>query len=152
MLRKMQLTYIIDDEVLLITSQTEAENKLVVKVYPVADLVLPVDPTSILGGIGGIGGGGGIGQNQGGGQGAFGGGGGGFGGSGGQGGGGFFAVSVVSVFLLAGVYHLVLIVLDGAHATFEATYRAVLIRRASPVFCRLSLAVDHRLGVYWRWS
>lgn len=100
MLKEFDLTYVIDSEVLMITTIDEAGQKLSTKVYPVADLVLPVDPLSILGGIGGIGGGGGIGSqgNQGlggGGQGQ-----GGFGaqaqgggqGGGGGGGGGFFAV------------------------------------------------------------
>ena len=95
MLKELDLTYLIDNEVLLITTQDEAGQRLSTKVYPVADLVLPVDPTALLGGIGGIGGGGGFGsQGTGGQQGAFGGGGqqgGGFGGGGG-GGGGFFNV------------------------------------------------------------
>jgi hypothetical protein len=56
-LRPLQLTYVIKDEVLLITSQTEAENQLVVKVYPVADLVLPISNGGInpfmMGGVGG---------------------------------------------------------------------------------------------------
>jgi hypothetical protein len=99
MLKQLQLTYIIQDEVLMITTPEEAESQLIVKVYPVADLVLPID-ASILGGGqggGGIGGGqqgGGGGGFGGGGQGGggFGGGGGGGFGGGGQGGGGFFAV------------------------------------------------------------
>ena len=45
MLKKLQLTYIIQDEVLMITTPEEAESQLVVKVYPVADLVLPIDAT-----------------------------------------------------------------------------------------------------------
>ena len=40
-LRAAALTYIIQDEVLLITTPEEAENHLETKVYPVADLVLP---------------------------------------------------------------------------------------------------------------
>jgi hypothetical protein len=40
-LRASALTYIIQDEVLLITTPEEAENHLETKVYPVADLVLP---------------------------------------------------------------------------------------------------------------
>lgn len=105
MLEKLQLTYIIRNEVLLITTPEEAESELVVKVYPVADLVLPVDATLLGGqggglgggGIGGQGGGGGGFGGQGGGGGGFGGGGGGFGGGGGGGlggggGGGFFSV------------------------------------------------------------
>ncbi len=38
-LRPEQLTHIIRDEVLMITSQTEAENRLVTRLYPVQDLV-----------------------------------------------------------------------------------------------------------------
>ncbi len=38
-LRPVQLTHIIRDEVLMITSQTEAENRLVTRLYPVQDLV-----------------------------------------------------------------------------------------------------------------
>ncbi|HEX3600008.1 MAG TPA: hypothetical protein VHU84_07680 [Lacipirellulaceae bacterium] len=96
MLKNLQLTYIIRDEVLMITTPQAAEANLVVKVYPVADLVLPID-TSLLsnssGGGGGIGGGGGGGIGGGGG-GGFGGGGGGLGGGGGGlgGGGGQFSV------------------------------------------------------------
>jgi hypothetical protein len=103
LLKQLQLTYIIRDEVLMITTPEEAEAQLVVKVYPVADLVLPIDATLLGGGLGG-GIGGGIGGQQGGGGGfgggglggggGFGGGGGGFGGGGlgGGGGGGFFSV------------------------------------------------------------
>lgn len=92
MLKKLQLTYIIQDEVLMITTPEEADSALTVKVYPVADLVLPIDAT-LLGGQqgggiggqqgGGIGGGGQGGGGFGGGGGGFGGGGGGFGGGGG---------------------------------------------------------------------
>ncbi|HZZ74019.1 MAG TPA: hypothetical protein VFE24_17330 [Pirellulales bacterium] len=95
-LHPLGLTYVIKDEVLLITTQEAANTMLVTKVYPVADLVLPINngaganPFSLGGGLGGQGGfGGGLGGGQanpaGGG---FGGGGGGFGG-GGFGGGGF---------------------------------------------------------------
>src|SRR4029079_5523772 len=96
MLKNLQLTYIIQDEVLIITTKEDAEKDLVVKVYPVADLVLPID-ASQLGGIGGqsgggiggqSGGGGGFGGGLGGG-GGFGGGGGGLGGGLGGGGGQF---------------------------------------------------------------
>jgi von Willebrand factor type A domain len=93
-LSQHSLTYVIKDEVLMITTNDKANTQLVTKVYPVADLVLPVQTiqpnNSQLGG--GIGGGsqsfgGGFG---GGGGGGFGGGGGGFGGGGGGlGGGGF---------------------------------------------------------------
>jgi len=90
------LTYVIDDEVLLITTEEKANETLKVKVYPVADLVLPVQNPGIIGGGGGggLGGGGGGGLGGGGGGGLGGGGGGGFGGGGqGGGGGGFFNVA-----------------------------------------------------------
>jgi hypothetical protein len=99
MLKQLQLTYIIQDEVLMITTPEEAESQLVVKVYPVADLVLPID-ASLLGGMGG--GGGGMMGGGGGGMGGGGMGGGGMGGGGmgggmggggmGGGGGGMFSV------------------------------------------------------------
>ena len=41
MLHELNLTYVIQNEVLLITTPEEAENQLETKVYPVADLVLP---------------------------------------------------------------------------------------------------------------
>ena len=90
MLGPIDLAYIIKDEVLLITTKEKAEENLVVKVYPVADLVLPVDPGSGLNPFqsgGGLGGAGGInsGQNMGGGMGGAAGG----MGMGGMGGGGF---------------------------------------------------------------
>ncbi len=102
-LKGLELTYVVDDEVLMITTIEEAENQLVTKVYPVGDLVLPLQLTGGgFGGVGGVGGGalGGAlnGGGLGGGGGGFGGGGGGFGGGGlggggfGGGGGGFFAV------------------------------------------------------------
>ena len=78
LLTPLELTYMIRDEVLFITSLENAESEMVTKVYPVADLVIP--PTSMLmgggmgGGMGGMGGG-------------FGGQGGGFGGAGNFGGG-----------------------------------------------------------------
>lgn len=87
----IELTYIIEDEVMKITTVTQAEEKKSTRVYPVADLVIPIQSFQ-GGGQGGIGGAqGGIGGGQGGG---FGGGGqgGGFGGGGGQQGGGFFSV------------------------------------------------------------
>jgi tetratricopeptide (TPR) repeat protein len=87
LLKQLGLTYVIKDEILVITTKEAAEKELVVKVYPVADLVLPVDATSLSsGGGGGLGGG----QQGGGGGGGFGGGGG--GGQFGGGGGGLFSV------------------------------------------------------------
>lgn len=85
LLRDLDLTYVIKDEVLLITTPEQAQNDLVLKVYPVADLVVP--PNSIGGaGIGGWGGMG-MGMGLGGFGGGYGGYGGGFGGLGGFGGG-----------------------------------------------------------------
>ncbi len=56
MLGEMDLTYVIRNEVLMITSKTEAENMLTTKVYPVADLVIPI-PAPRMGRMGGMGGG-----------------------------------------------------------------------------------------------
>jgi len=108
MLEPLNLTYVIKNEVLQITTKTKAETDLATKVYPVADLVVPITSgggqglgltgamggggnSGFGGGGGGFGGGGqgGGGFGGGGGGGGFGGGGGGFGGGGG-GGGGFF--------------------------------------------------------------
>ncbi|MCA9086106.1 MAG: hypothetical protein KDA81_18740, partial [Planctomycetaceae bacterium] len=75
-----ELTYVIQNEVMMITtlSKAESDDNLVTRVYPVADLVIP--PVQLGGGGGQLGGGRGIG----GGGGGFGGqGGGGFGGGGG---------------------------------------------------------------------
>ncbi|MEM6654411.1 MAG: hypothetical protein AAF596_01285 [Planctomycetota bacterium] len=96
MLKQLELTYIVADEVMLITTEEEAETRLVAKVYPVGDLVISKQP--IVSGGGGFGGGGGGFGGGGGGGGGFGGGGGGFGGGGGGqggfggGGGGQFSV------------------------------------------------------------
>jgi hypothetical protein len=100
LLNDLELTYVVRDEVLLITTPEEAESQLITKVYPVGDLVVPIGINSNmfgLGGVGGLNGGGGMGGGFGGGMGGggmMGGGGGGFGGGGmmGGGGGGFFAV------------------------------------------------------------
>ncbi len=91
MLRELDLTYMIKDEVMQITTDEAAEANLINRVYPVGDLVVPIIQ---LGGGGGRGGGQGGGQGgggRGGGGGGLGGGGGG-GGFGGGGGGGQFAV------------------------------------------------------------
>jgi hypothetical protein len=55
MLGEMDLTYVIRDEVLMITTKTEAENMLSIKVYPVGDLVIPIGMRG-GGGFGGMGG------------------------------------------------------------------------------------------------
>ena len=53
------MNYVIEHEVLLITTAEKARNTVVSKVYPVADLVLPIAPSSIVnpfqtgGGLGG---------------------------------------------------------------------------------------------------
>ncbi|VAX36238.1 hypothetical protein MNBD_PLANCTO02-3432, partial [hydrothermal vent metagenome] len=95
-LEPLNLTYVIKNEVMMITSEEEASNEMSTRVYPVGDLVIPII-TPQSGGIGsGRGGAGGFGRGgRGGGRGGFGGGGGGFGGGGfgggrGGGGGGFF--------------------------------------------------------------
>ena len=49
MLREMGLTYVIQDEVLLITTPEQAETRLTTKVYPVADLVVPINSSSLMG-------------------------------------------------------------------------------------------------------
>ncbi len=99
MLEGLGLTWVVEDEVMKITTIEAAEEKLQTRVYPVGDLVIsPAVMKSNVGsggglgsvGGGGLGGGGGIG---GGGGGIGGGGGGGFGGGGGGGGGGFFSVA-----------------------------------------------------------
>ncbi len=85
MLRDLQLTYIIQNEVLWITTPEEAENRLSTRVYPVADLVIPVKMPPMGGGM--MGGMGGMGGGMGGMGGGMGGMGGGMGGMGGMGGG-----------------------------------------------------------------
>ena len=99
-LEPLSLTYVIEDEVMKITTIERADQKLQTRVYPVGDLVIPITTPQIgglgqgFGGVGGIGGAGGLG---GGGQ--FGAGGVGFGGGqqggfggGLGGGGGFFSI------------------------------------------------------------
>jgi uncharacterized membrane protein YgcG len=99
LLNDLELTYVVRDEVLLITTPEEAESQLITKVYPVGDLVVPIGINTNMFGLGGVGGMNGMGGGGGGFGGGFGGGGmgggGGFGGGGGMmggGGGGFFAV------------------------------------------------------------
>jgi tetratricopeptide (TPR) repeat protein len=88
LLRPLDLTYVIQDEVLMITTPEEAENRLSIKVYPVGDLVIPPYSPASMGGMGIFGGFGGFG-GMGGGWGGMGGGWGGMGGFGGGWGGGF---------------------------------------------------------------
>ena len=88
LLGNVDLTYLIKNEVLLVTTKEKAETNLVVKVYPVADLVLPVNPSSGLNPFqsgGGLGGANGVNSGMGG-MGGMGGGGMGGGGMGGMGG------------------------------------------------------------------
>jgi uncharacterized membrane protein YgcG len=91
LLQPRGLTWLIEDQVLKITTQTESDAKLQTRVYPVGDLVIPIQ-TPMQGGIGqGVGGAGGLGGGGGGLQ-----GGGQFGGGqqgGGGGGAGFFQVA-----------------------------------------------------------
>ncbi len=90
MLQDLELNFIIDHEVLLITTEAKAKEKVVTKVYPVADLVLPIAINSGLNPFqsgGGLGGQNGFNSGQNGGMQAGGFGGGGFGGGGGGGGG-----------------------------------------------------------------
>ncbi|NOX56272.1 MAG: hypothetical protein GXP27_17880 [Planctomycetes bacterium] len=92
-LEPLGLNYVIEDEVMKITTQTKAEETLQTRVYPVGDLVIPI--TAGAAGFGGFGSM--LGGGFGGGLGGFGGGlGGGLGGFGG-GLGGFVAVWVASV-------------------------------------------------------
>ncbi len=97
-LEPLELTYVIKNEVMMITTEEEARNEMSTRVYPVGDLVIPIiTPQSggIGSGRGGAGGfGGGRGGRGGGGRGGFGGGrgGGGFGGGGFGGGGGVFMI------------------------------------------------------------
>jgi hypothetical protein len=93
MLEGLGLTWVVEDEVMKITTSEIAEEKMQTRVYPVGDLV--ISPTVQLqnvgqAGGGALGGGGGLG---GGGQGGLGGGGGGLGGGGGGFGGGFGSIS-----------------------------------------------------------
>ena len=95
LLEPLTLTYVIEDEVMKVTTQEKAEDKMSTRVYPVADLVVPIQNVG-GGGMGGMGGGMGGGGMGGGGMGGMGGGmggmGGGMGGMGGGMGGGFFSV------------------------------------------------------------
>ena len=94
-LEPLGLTYIIEDEVMKITTEIDAEEQLSTRVYPVGDLVIPIVQPQAGGlgqGLGGTGGIGGAGGQTGGGQ--FGAGGGGVGGNGMGGGmgGGLFSL------------------------------------------------------------
>jgi hypothetical protein len=56
-LAEHDLAYVIKYEVLLITTKDKASNELSTRVYPVADLVLPIRQSGNIGGFGGLGGG-----------------------------------------------------------------------------------------------
>ena len=92
----LPIKYVIEDEVLKITTEAYAGAARTTRVYPVGDLVIPIQSQSLGMGVGGLTGGGGLNGGNGGSPfgssgGGLGGGGGGFGG-GGFGGGGFMNV------------------------------------------------------------
>ncbi|MDR0869215.1 MAG: hypothetical protein LBN39_00330, partial [Planctomycetaceae bacterium] len=93
-LSEQDLTYCIKNEVLMVTSVEEADKYMSIKVYPVADLVIPTTPGGgsgggMMGGMGGMMNGGGMGGGM---MGGMGGGMGGMGGGMGGMGGGMYAV------------------------------------------------------------
>ena len=53
LLEPLQLTYVIEDEVMKITTSAKAGEKLTTRVYPVGDLVIPIFPASMLARMGG---------------------------------------------------------------------------------------------------
>ncbi len=66
LLEPAQLTYVIEDEVMKITTSTKAGEKLQTRVYPVGDLVIPIiTPRAGRGGMGMMGGMGGMGMGLG---------------------------------------------------------------------------------------
>jgi len=98
LLKDLELTYVVRDEVLQITTPEDAESQLITKVYPVGDLVVPIsNGANLFGQGGGITGGGLNGLSGGFGGGGLGGGGLGGGGFGG-GGGGFGAGGAGGIF------------------------------------------------------
>ena len=100
LLEGRDLTWLIEDEVMKITTKSDADSKLQIRVYPVGDLVIQPQAMGASGMGGGFGGGmggggmggGGMGGMGGGGMGGMGGGGMGGMGGGGMGGGGFFTI------------------------------------------------------------
>jgi hypothetical protein len=56
LLGALDLTYTIQNEVLLITTPEEASHRLITKVYPVGELVLPISTPNFSGGFGQLGG------------------------------------------------------------------------------------------------
>jgi len=57
LLSSVDLSYVIKNEVLIITTPEMAATDLVSRVYPMADLVVPIPPLGFSGGFGGLGGG-----------------------------------------------------------------------------------------------
>ena len=57
LLEPLLLTYVIEDEVMKVTTQTKADEKFASRVYPVADLVIQIMPPRTGGRGGGMGGG-----------------------------------------------------------------------------------------------
>ena len=55
LLEPLQLTYVIEDEVMKITTSTKAGEKLTTRVYPVGDLVIPIINARMLSRFGGMG-------------------------------------------------------------------------------------------------
>jgi hypothetical protein len=55
LLEPLQLTYVIEDEVMKITAATKAGEKLTTRVYPVGDLVIPIINARMLSRFGGMG-------------------------------------------------------------------------------------------------
>jgi len=56
-LDNLGLKFVVHDEVLLVTSKAKAEEEfLTTKVYPVADLAIPIRTPAFAGGFGGLGG------------------------------------------------------------------------------------------------
>ncbi len=53
MLRPLDLTYVVQDEVLMITTVEVASQEIVTAVYPLGDLLLPAQSTGASGSIGG---------------------------------------------------------------------------------------------------
>ncbi|MEZ6077422.1 MAG: hypothetical protein R3C56_17650 [Pirellulaceae bacterium] len=116
-LEPLELTYVIEDETLKITTKEDANDKPINRVYPVGDLVVPImSGGGMMGGMGGMMGGmgggmmGGMGGGMGGmggmGGGMMGGMGGGMGGMGMGGMGGMFAVPDDSARLLHRPLHI----------------------------------------------
>jgi hypothetical protein len=51
LLEPLQLRYVIEDEVMKITTAAEAVNERQIRVYPVGDLVIPILPVGLMGGM-----------------------------------------------------------------------------------------------------